>query len=43
MFIDPIAEKKALIEKEKLQKKKEVPMIKLNKGGFMPILAGASI
>ncbi len=36
LFVDPEVEKRAQLEKEKQQKKKEVPMIKLKDGSFVP-------
>jgi hypothetical protein len=36
LFVDPEAEKRAQLEKEKSMKKKEVPMIKLKDGSMVP-------
>ncbi len=43
MFVDPEEEKRQALEKEKQQKKKEIPMIKLKDGSMIPSTAlGAS-
>jgi hypothetical protein len=39
LFVDPEVEKRAQIEKEKLLKKKEVPMIRLKDGSLIPATA----
>lgn len=36
VFVDPEVERRAQIEREKLLKKKEMPMIKLKDGSLVP-------
>ena len=45
LFVDPEVEKRAQIEKDKQQKKKEVPMIKLKDGRMVPshMIAGMTM